>query len=594
MPEKNFDDGSGFEDFLTKRESRKSTVGIVVTTDGLRIEEYKDKFEQLLANCVIRQKKGERIETPVRLYYLDLFTGIHQVEIEVEGDPRDEENLAIDTKLVPVGGDGDAIAPLEVTLPIMAGLLKDKEYRTFCVMSGLINQESTKNLLEIFVSNICLDCNMFRSGSAVCIIVPDSSILPQSVVSNSYVIRPQPSTKDERKQLMNEVFDYHKRFYEKDCKAKGITPKNPPTLTDKEPQLYLDITDGLNKNDFQSALMESLIRNGKEKIRFDDIIQSKTEIVNSLRGVHIEMLDRASGFDEVGGYHQIKDYFIRKIVNVYNNYELAQKMNVQIPRGILLFGPPGTGKTHLTRQLAKALNCVFIEIMPDQLLGKYVGESEGALNELLNRIDAMGEKVVVFYDELDSQGSRSDSGSDGHVHDNMFSQLLKWLSDPKRKAVVVGATNKPKKIDPAFIRDQRFDKLIYMGPPDESARIEIFQIKFRKTGVELAKDVDIGELAKATVWYSGANIEGIVKEAQTLAFERVLNTKAKRIQITKEDVDRAMEVKRKNVDAIAAMNREYVEIAYELCDDKSLIVTLEDEKKATIGTARAKGGRLND
>ena len=549
-------DGSGFSDFLMKRASKRSTVGVVETMDAVRKVEYQSKFEDILID---NNKKSKPLS--MELYTVDLMHGLRQ--IDVKGDTPY-------VKLIQGQGQdivSTSMTPLSASLPRLGELLKRPNVRTMAVVSGLIDDQQTMNILEIFINDIAVDGDMCSNGSFVCVLVDDAGILPKSVSSNSFIIRPKPSTKTERNRLLDEVVSY--------ANTKG-KKKDKAALFDKNPDMYIDVTDGLNMNDFQSALMESLIRNDYNKIRFEEVIQLKVEIVNRLKGVRIDSLDDCIGFDAVGGYPEIKDWLNRKIVKVYDNNELAKKMNIHIPRGVLMFGPPGTGKTHLARQLAKGLDSVFIEIMFENLQSKYVGESEANLNELLARIDAMGSKVVVLFDEIDSLGRRG--GDDmNKVHNNMFSRFLKWLSDPKRKAIIFGLTNAPQRLDSALIRPQRFDKIIYMGMPDAEARKEIFQIKFKDTKCKLAKDVDIDDLVRRTEWYSGADIEGIVNEAQTAAFERILNNDGSNEYITRADVERAINVKKKSDKAIASikeMDKAYMDYADEKCDDKSLIMSV--------------------
>jgi ATP-dependent 26S proteasome regulatory subunit len=586
---KEFEDGSGFADFLTKRMSKKSTVGIVETPDKLRKEEYLNKFKSILVEYQKTQMvDGSTEERPVRLFTVDLFSGINQVLVDIEGfdgSDVDLENMKITTRYVPYGRDDDdddnepqPCVPFIASLPIVSSLIKDPEFKTIIVISGLINDQQTLNTLEMFVDNVAINGDLFRNQSMVCIITPSMGFIPASVLNNSFHIRPLPSTRDERKRLMDEIIEYHKLIYERQ-----FPDTNPPTLTDKPARYYIDVTDGLNKNDFQSALMETYIRNNYKKIRFNDVVQMKTDIVNSMKGVRIDNLDKAIGFDAVGGYDPLKMYLNNKIVKVYSNYELAQKLGVHIPRGVLLFGPPGTGKTHIARQLSKGLDCVFIEILFDQLLSKYVGESEDRLNDLLNRIDMMGEKVVVFFDEIDSLGKRSGGGGDGgsQVKSNMFGTLLKWMGDPDRQAVVIGATNTPEHLDPAFIREGRFDKMVYMGLPDVDARKQIFEIKFKDTGMKIDSNININKLAENTKWYSGARIEGIVKEAHTIAFERIVDNNLKDYTIMAQDMEKAMEVKKKSVESIKQMDKSYQKFAEEFCDDKNLIMTVEKSGKGT-------------
>lgn len=579
-------DGSGFKDFLAKRNAKVSTYGVVETSDTMRRIEYLERFENMLAKHRLREMTGQE-DTKMVMYVIDMLHGIREIDVNLVGVPDDSDSVSLDDikKVETIekslkeegdeggilnslsGGSDDVLHPFHSTMPKLANLLEGDK-RVIGVIKGIIDSKELLNALEVFCDGIVDSSTMYEHNSVVCIITHDNNLLPSSITNNSFLIRPEPSTRSEREDILKEVIEYNKSMYIQ----KGY---EAPVILNKDKEEYLAVSDGLSLNDWQALLLESLGKNKNKKIKFADIVQGKTNIVNNLRGVRIKNLDDAKGFEAIGGYNEIKQYLQSKIVNIYKNFKLAKRMNVDTPRGILLFGPPGTGKTYLSQQLAKALDCVFIEIMFEQLKSKWVGESEGNLNELLQRIDAMGDKVVVFVDEIDSLGKRG-SGNN-KVHDSMFSRLLKWLSEPERQAIILGATNTPEKIDKAFVRDGRFESQIYMGLPNHEARKEIFDIKFKEAGVKMGDEVNIDELAERTKYYTGANIEGVVKEAQMVAFNRLVDGDGKKI-ITNEDVQKAMFNKNKDVSDMEELDKSFRKYAEKNCDDKKLIVSVGDEK----------------
>ncbi|MEB3805963.1 MAG: AAA family ATPase, partial [Desulfurococcales archaeon] len=186
---------------------------------------------------------------------------------------------------------------------------------------------------------------------------------------------------------------------------------------------------------------------------------------------------------------------------------------IKPPRGILLFGPPGTGKTLLAKAVATESGANFIAVRGPEVLSKWVGESEKAVRRIFERARQVA-PTVVFFDEIDAiapaRGFRHDTSG---VTDRIVNQLLTELDGivPLQNVVVIAATNRPDIIDPALLRPGRFDRLIYVPPPDKEARKQIFKVHTRK--VPLADDVDLDKLAELTEGYTGADIEAVVREA---------------------------------------------------------------------------------
>ena len=202
-----------------------------------------------------------------------------------------------------------------------------------------------------------------------------------------------------------------------------------------------------------------------------------------------------------------------------------RRMGIEPPKGILLFGPPGTGKTLLARAVATESEANFISVKGPELLSKWVGESEKGIREVFRRAK-MAAPSIIFFDELDALVPRRGSGfGDAHVTERVISQLLTELDGLEKleNVVVIGATNRPDLIDPALLRPGRFDRLVYVPPPDEKARLEILKIHTRK--MPLAKDVDLEQLAKETEHYSGSDLAALCREAAMLALRENLQAK---------------------------------------------------------------------
>ena len=234
-----------------------------------------------------------------------------------------------------------------------------------------------------------------------------------------------------------------------------------------------------------------------------------------LREVYVEVPE--VHWDDIGGLENVKQE-LREAVEWPLKYpEVFKKMGIRPPRGILLFGPPGTGKTLLAKAVATESEANFISVKGPEVLSKWVGESERAIRVIFRRA-RQAAPCVVFFDEIDAiaprRGLRSDTTG---VTDRIVNQLLTEMDGIERleNVVVIAATNRPDILDPALLRPGRFDRLIYVPPPDINSRYEIFKVHTRK--MPLAEDVDLRKLAEMTEGYTGADIEAVCREAAMIA-----------------------------------------------------------------------------
>jgi len=270
------------------------------------------------------------------------------------------------------------------------------------------------------------------------------------------------------------------------------------------------------------AALRRFIKAGKIDLEKDTIPTSILKELKVTMGDFIEAMKQVRPtlirevfvvkWDDIGGLEQVKQE-LREAVEWPLKYpKIFEEMGIRPPKGILLFGPPGTGKTLLAKAAAHESGANFIAVRGPEVLSKWVGESERAIRKIFERARQVA-PTIVFFDEIDSiapaRGFRHDTG----VTDRIVNQLLTEMDGivPLQNVVVIAATNRPDILDPALLRPGRFDRLIYVPPPDKEARKQIFQIHTRK--VPLADDVDLDKLAEMTEGYTGADIEAVVREA---------------------------------------------------------------------------------
>ena len=251
------------------------------------------------------------------------------------------------------------------------------------------------------------------------------------------------------------------------------------------------------------------------KITFEDFLFAYRSIVPSgLREIHVEVPDVR--WSDIGGLEEVKRS-LRENVELPLRYpEIYERYGIKPPRGVLLYGPPGCGKTLLAKAVATESGANFIAVKGPEIMSKWVGESERAIREIFRKARLYA-PVVIFFDEIDAIASLRGIETDSGASERVVTQLITEMDGIQKleNVVVLAATNRPDLLDPALLRPGRFDKLIYVPPPDFNARLEILRIHTRS--IPLSRDVDLVELARITEGYSGADLEAVVREAVMLA-----------------------------------------------------------------------------
>jgi transitional endoplasmic reticulum ATPase len=273
----------------------------------------------------------------------------------------------------------------------------------------------------------------------------------------------------------------------------------------------------------------------KMEVTMEDFTNAYKEITpTAMREVYIEV--PTIHWTDIGGLDEVKQDLKEAVEWPMKNPEIFTRLGIKPPKGILLYGPPGAGKTLLARAVATESEANFITIKGPEIFSKWVGESEKAIREVFRKA-RMAAPAVIFFDEIDSLSPRRGLGlGDSGVTERVISQLLTEIDGivTLEDIVVIAATNRPDIVDPAVLRPGRFDRLIYVPEPDEKSRLQI--VKIYTKNMPLAKDVSLEGLTEMTKNYSGADIEALCREAAMYALRRDVNTK----EVTMKDFQEAM------------------------------------------------------
>jgi len=261
----------------------------------------------------------------------------------------------------------------------------------------------------------------------------------------------------------------------------------------------------------------------KMEVTGEDFVNAYKEITpTAMREVYIEV--PTVHWEDIGGLEQVKQELREAVEWPIKNPEIFERLGIRPPKGILIYGPPGCGKTLVARGVATESETNFITIKGPEVFSKWVGESEKAIREVFRKA-RMAAPAVIFFDEIDSLVPRRGAGfSDSGVTERVISQLLTEMDGiiTLEDIVIIAATNRPDIVDPAVLRPGRFDRLVYVPEPDEQSRLQIFKIYTK--GMPLAKDVDLATLVTMSKGYSGADIEGLCREAAMHALRKDVNS----------------------------------------------------------------------
>ena len=259
--------------------------------------------------------------------------------------------------------------------------------------------------------------------------------------------------------------------------------------------------------------------------------------------------------DDVGDMVEVRQALTETVLWPLQHRDSFERLGVQPPRGVLLYGPPGCGKTFVVRALAASGRLTVHMVKGAELMDKWVGSSEKAVRDLFRKARDSAPSLV-FLDEIDALAPRRGQSGDSGVGDRVVAALLTELdgAEPLGDVVILGATNRPELIDPALLRPGRLERLVFVPPPDAEARADILRAAGRD--VPLADDVDLTVLAEDLDGYSAADCAALLRESALTAMRRDIDA----AEVTAEDVARARDAVRPSLDPDQVENlRQYAD-----------------------------------
>ena len=350
---------------------------------------------------------------------------------------------------------------------------------------------------------------------------------------------------------------------------------------DVKADIFCNLTSGLQYINMEDILIDACYEG---YITRKVIVEKKKQIIQKEFGEIIEIFDTDGySLDKFAGQEEIKSYFKETVIDAVKNGDLGI-----VPKGVMFMGPPGTGKTYFAKCLAGDSGINFVEFKMSKILGKYVGESEKAMEKALSVFRALA-PVGVFMDEIDQSMTRGQGGSDGgsRVNANIFGMLLSEMSDPENrgKIIWIAATNYPNNVDEALKRSGRFDKKIPFFAPSQTDRELVFKLHLSKKDLPMSPDVNIKKLAQATEGYTQAEIEAIVVKALELC------KREKKSYISQAKLEQALNYMLSNQNTRI---REMEDIALRECNDQEFIPeNYKERHRALLGKVSIATGNLN-
>ncbi len=543
---------------LLKRRANYSPIICFETTDPKRLYQLK--------SYLLAKVKPEGYD---HLYVFDPWDGLGKLEgtpgsHQVTPHRKQVGSSALAQRIYQDGGTG--LTQMKAVLREMDDYLK--KGKTVFIIQNVSEHREQETGFQACLRAWSIDPALITKGSMVLVVTADvDAILDEFTKELVVVVQVDPSSQQERETTIVRTA----RELELGLESSEVA------------ELVVS-TAGLNLHQLESVLLESYYQTR----RFDlgTVKLLKSELVKQ-SGV-LEVSDPRHSFSDIGGYDVIKAFIRKYIINVLRYTDRARRFGLPLPKGLLFFGPPGTGKSLFANALATEIRLPFINLVTENIYSKYLGESGQRMKSAIRLAEKMS-PAIVFVDEIDRFGKRGGAFSDsaGEETRRVFSQFLEWLGKPDREAIIVGTTNVPEHLDEAFLRTGRFDYKIPFLYPGERARLDVLSVHLgltpgsRKTRVPLTmSEADAVEFLRqevvpATRHFSGAELEELVTRAKRAAFDRGADA------LDRRDFLEAARSFRVDHQEREQTIRRYVEHARRFTDDQAFLDAVEEELVAS-------------
>ena len=373
----------------------------------------------------------------------------------------------------------------------------------------------------------------------VCIISPLVP-LPKELENYTTILELDPLTEKNIEEIINDFIE-----------TQGIDPPERDLLNKIITRLK-----GLSQTEIYNILSLAVSEDGMLTSRdLSSILEQKQQLVRK-SGI-LEMIRLKETMNDIGGLENLKRWLLRK-AEIFKQIKKAQDFGVDIPKGVLIAGMPGCGKSLTAKAAAKAFDVPLLRLDMGRLMGKYVGESEGNMRRAI-KITEASSPCVLWIDELEKAfaGVKSKGGG-SEVTTRLFGSFLTWMQEKDSLAFVVATANNIDELPPELLRKGRFDETFYVDLPNRTERKKILEIHIRKRRPQDLSKIDLNELADKTDGYCGADLEGVIREAIESAFVK------KKSALTTDDILTAINgthsLSEVMKDSIDGMKKKYTEL----------------------------------